>query len=173
MPPCVLNTYSECRGLILGNKPDNKLMMKPPQLAYCTGSCFLWHILCRSWAKQWKLVNLVNVALMFDNMKSTVWLLGHILMVTHSERKRKWYQQLMLSDTTGGSPLPPQFCFINRVGTATAYAWWILFSVYVETLGRISRGHTYAKVISKGKLLEFLASHTAPASVFCILFSGE
>lgn len=62
----VLKSYSECRGLILGNKPDYKLMMKPPQLVYHTGSCFLWHILYRSWAEQSRLVNLVNMALMYD-----------------------------------------------------------------------------------------------------------
>ena len=62
---CLSLTVS-AEGLILGNKPDYKLMMKPPQLAYCAGSCFLWHIPYRSWAEQRRLLDLVNMAFVCD-----------------------------------------------------------------------------------------------------------
>lgn len=64
--------------------------------------------------------------------------------------------------------LPPQFCFQKQSGIGTALCV-ILPSVHLETLVRVSRGHTYAKIISKRKLLDFLASHAALASLFCIL----
>lgn len=115
------------RGLILGNKPDYKLMMKPPQLAYCTRSCFLGHILYRSWSEQRRLVNLVNMAFLFDNQReipssfigpytygNTPWKEKEIIAAADAEQLLQVVLPSLLSSVFKNSPGDSDCCMHNK-----------------------------------------------------------